>query len=32
MSTWRQKAIDIAPELKIALKVDVHIGDNWGEL
>jgi DNA polymerase-1 len=23
---------NIAPELKIALKVDVHIGDNWGEL
>lgn len=22
----------VAPELKIALKVDVHIGDNWGEL
>ncbi|HWT39671.1 MAG TPA: DNA polymerase I [Dongiaceae bacterium] len=22
----------IAPELKIALKVDVHSGDNWGEL
>lgn len=23
---------NIAPELKIALKVDVHVGDNWGEL
>jgi len=23
---------NIAPELKIALKVDVHIGDNWGAL
>lgn len=23
---------NIAPELNIALKVDVHIGDNWGEL
>lgn len=23
---------NIAPELKIALKVDVHIGNNWGEL
>lgn len=23
---------NIAPELKIALKVDVHTGDNWGEL
>lgn len=23
---------NIAPELKIALKVDVHIGDTWGEL
>jgi len=23
---------NIAPELKIALRVDVHIGNNWGEL
>lgn len=23
---------NIAPELKISLKVDVHIGDSWGEL
>jgi DNA polymerase-1 len=23
---------NVAPELKIALKVDVHIGDTWGEL
>lgn len=23
---------NIAPELKISLKVDVHIGNNWGEL
>lgn len=23
---------NIAPELKISLQVDVHIGDNWGEL
>ena len=23
---------EIAPELKIKLKVDVHIGKNWGEL
>ena len=23
---------NIAPELDIALKVDVHIGDTWGEL
>ena len=23
---------NIAPELQIALKVDVHVGTNWGEL
>jgi DNA polymerase-1 len=23
---------NIAPELKIALKVDVHIGETWGDL
>ena len=28
----RETMENIAPELKIALNVDVHIGDSWGEL